>query len=130
MKIIYSHLLLLFVLVSCNNAPKNESEKDSKAKETAIYQMEIYERAPEDFKVIYLNKLNGIIYVRDNNGSWYNAQALTNLKVYKTPAYSMRVFNGPDKQFQIALSNDITGSVYIRSYANSWYDASRVAVVE
>lgn len=130
MKIFLCNLLLLAALVSCDKGTKSDVDgKAEKSKNVTAYQMEVYQKSPDDFKIIYLNKLNGDVHVRDANGSWYNAQTQS-LKAYDTPAYSMRVFDGANGLFQVALSNDITGAIYIRSYANSWYEASRVQAVE
>ncbi len=104
-----------------SNSAKTNSEK---------YQMDVFQINENDFNIVCLNKFTGSVFIRNNNGSWYNAQDMKDLKKYDTPTYSMKIINGNKTMFQIVLLNSKNGNVYVRAYSSSWYDASGVRALE
>lgn len=131
MRTLFFCLLSLFV-ISCEES--GESKKNTAG--TALvtnsekYQMEVFQTDENNFQIVCLNRQTGNVFIRNNNGSWYNAQDMKNLKQYKTPVYSMKIIKGSEDIFQVVLFNAQNANVYIRSYASSWYEASGVRALE
>lgn len=121
-------LFILFVCieVSCQKGENAGNKSGSINKDTTSekYQMDVFQSSADDFNVICLNRFTGSVFIRNNNGIWYNAQDLKNLKKYDTPVYSIKIIKGNnEKTFQVVLLNSMNGNVYIRSYSSSWYEA-------
>ncbi len=125
--------LLLSLVISCQGVDKKAETANSETNKTEVsekYQMDVFQIDENNFNIICLNKLTGVVFVRNNNGTWYNAQDMKDLKKYDMPVYSMKVIKGTSNMFQIVLFNGKNGNVYVRSYASSWYEASGIRSLE
>lgn len=125
------YCLLLSLVISCQSGDKkNDINLDSAKANSEKYQMDVFQTNENDFNIVCLNKFTGAVFIRNNNGSWYNAQDMKDLKKYTTPTYTMKIINGNKTMFQIVLLNGKNGNVYVRAYSSTWYDASGVRALE
>ena len=130
MKALFFSVVACLLLISCSDEKKDVDKSAVQQTKGEKYQMDVFQINENDFNVICLNRFTGSVFVRNNNGIWYNAQDQKDLKKYDSPVYSMKIIKGTDKMFQIVLLNSKNGNVYVRSYASTWYDASGIRALE
>lgn len=130
MKELFFSVVACLLLISCSDEKKDVDKNAVQQTKGEKYQMDVFQINENDFNVICLNRFTGSVFVRNNNGIWYNAQDQKDLKKYDSPVYSMKIIKGTEKMFQIVLLNSKNGNVYVRSYASTWYDASGIRALE
>jgi len=134
MRTVFFSMLCCIFLFSCQSSDKKQEVNQDISKQAEMsekYQMKVFQISNDEFNIICLNKFTGDVFVRNNNGSWYNAQDATQgLKEYKYPVYSFEIIKGADAKFQIVLLNSKNGNVYVRSYSSAWYEASGIRALE
>lgn len=123
-------IVISLLLISCNK-PEKESLNSSSITELTEndkYELHFTQKDADDFKVYILNKLNGNVFVRLNNGACYLAENKLPKPEYEVPTYSFKIMNGKDGYDQIILLDKLTGEVQIMSYSNSWYVATNEVI--
>jgi|GEM_PF-2979777 len=134
MRVLFFSMLCCIFLSSCqgNDQKQEGNQGNSNQKEMSEkYQMKVMQTSDEGFTVVCLDKFSGDVFVRNNNGSWYNAMDKTlGLKKYQTPVYSLDVVKGSGENFQVVLFNTKNGNVYVRSSTSAWYEASGIKALE
>lgn len=103
-------LLMVFIVLSCN-APNNDV-KENPLPEISKYQVEVYQATPDDYRIIFLNRLNGRVFDRGSNGMWFEVQNSNKLPKYSQPIYEIKLLSG-SKSYQLVLINTKTGDFYI-----------------
>ncbi len=134
MRVVFLSILCSVFLLSCQNDTKKQEEGKaiaSKMETAEKYQMKVLQSSNDDFTLVCLNRFTGDVFVRNSNGSWYNAQDKSQaLKKYDHAVYSIDITKKADGAFQIILFNNKNGNVYIRSYSSAWYEASGIRALE
>ena len=123
-------LIFSILVLFLNSCDKNKSTTENKTTAVEIYQTEVLQENDSVFKVISLNKNTGSLFIRDYNGSWYDATR-DGLKKYQDPSYSIKVLKGPKENlFQVILTNNKKGDVYVRSIGATWYDGGGIGTLD
>ena len=126
-------LFSIFILAFFSSCEKANNENNDEKKLLNVYKNDKFDvlcsqKDAENFKVYILNKFNGNVFVRLNNGACYLAQNNLPKSEYNIPTYTFKLLDGKDQNDQIVLLDKLTGEVQIMSFTNTWYVATNEVI--
>lgn len=114
-RVFFYSLILLSVLISCSKPePKDEAFSSKKIIENQKFQSKVFQKKDKSsYYVVFVNTLNGEIYVWNSNQKAFKAANHSKLPSYKTPVYSIDMIENSKDEPTIILTNNKEKSVYV-----------------